>query len=68
MTVYSPKGRWLAYFTYLVHDGWLVGELVATHRKMHLFDIDIPGQITFKVDKQDLLCMEAEFAARKARS
>ncbi|KAI9725619.1 MAG: hypothetical protein M1828_002904 [Chrysothrix sp. TS-e1954] len=24
------------------------GELLATHRKMHLFDIDIPGKITFK--------------------
>lgn len=25
------------------------GKLVATHRKVHLFDIDIPGQIRFKV-------------------
>ncbi|KAJ3569180.1 hypothetical protein NP233_g5223 [Leucocoprinus birnbaumii] len=24
------------------------GELVATHRKVHLFDIDIPGKIKFK--------------------
>ncbi|KAL9103241.1 MAG: hypothetical protein Q9163_001692 [Psora crenata] len=24
------------------------GELLATHRKVHLFDIDIPGKITFK--------------------
>jgi omega-amidase len=24
------------------------GELVAKHRKMHLFDIDVPGKITFK--------------------
>lgn len=24
------------------------GDLVATHRKVHLFDIDIPGKITFK--------------------
>lgn len=24
------------------------GELVALHRKVHLFDIDIPGGITFK--------------------
>lgn len=24
------------------------GRLIATHRKMHLFDIDIPGKITFK--------------------
>lgn len=27
----------------------LPGKLVATHRKVHLFDIDIPGKITFKV-------------------
>ena len=27
---------------------WL-GKLVAIHRKVHLFDIDIPGQIRFKV-------------------
>lgn len=27
-----------------------VGELVATHRKVHLFDIDIPGKIKFKVN------------------
>jgi len=25
------------------------GALVASHRKVHLFDIDIPGKITFKV-------------------
>ena len=24
------------------------GEMIAKHRKMHLFDIDIPGKITFK--------------------
>lgn len=24
------------------------GDLIATYRKMHLFDIDIPGEITFK--------------------
>lgn len=24
------------------------GDLVAVHRKVHLFDIDIPGGITFK--------------------
>ncbi|KAA0155472.1 hypothetical protein FNF29_01845 [Cafeteria roenbergensis] len=24
------------------------GELIAKHRKMHLFDIDVPGRITFK--------------------
>lgn len=27
----------------------IVGDLVAIHRKVHLFDIDIPGKITFKV-------------------
>jgi omega-amidase len=26
------------------------GKLVAIHRKVHLFDIDIPGKITFKVN------------------
>jgi predicted amidohydrolase len=26
-----------------------IGELVALYRKIHLFDIDIPGKITFKV-------------------
>lgn len=25
------------------------GELIALHRKIHLFDIDIPGKITFKL-------------------
>lgn len=24
------------------------GSLLARHRKMHLFDIDVPGKITFK--------------------
>ena len=28
------------------------GELIQTHRKMHLFDIDIPGKITFKGEKK----------------
>lgn len=27
---------------------WLNGEIIDTYRKIHLFDIDIPGQITFK--------------------
>ncbi|XP_003740998.1 omega-amidase NIT2 [Galendromus occidentalis] len=34
------------YNTCLVYDP--EGKLVATHRKVHLFDIDIPGKITFK--------------------
>jgi omega-amidase len=29
----------------------MIGELVALHRKIHLFDIDIPGKITFKVGR-----------------
>lgn len=29
------------------------GDLVAIHRKVHLFDIDIPGKITFKVRGPD---------------
>ncbi|KAJ3261812.1 Carbon-nitrogen hydrolase [Boothiomyces macroporosus] len=28
-----------------------VGELIGTHRKVHLFDIDIPGKITFQESK-----------------
>jgi len=32
-------------------DSVCVGDLVALHRKVHLFDIDIPGKITFKVFK-----------------
>ena len=35
----------------------LLGELVATHRKVHLFDIDIPGKIRFKV-----ACIREPFA------
>ncbi|KAG7300375.1 hypothetical protein JYU34_015975 [Plutella xylostella] len=34
------------YNTCTVWDG--CGKLLAQHRKMHLFDIDIPGKITFK--------------------
>ena len=34
------------YNTSLVFD--TQGKLLATHRKVHLFDIDIPGKITFK--------------------
>jgi len=28
-----------------------VGELIAIHRKVHFFDIDIPGKIKFKVNE-----------------
>jgi omega-amidase len=31
-----------------------MGEIVAKHRKVHLFDIDVPGKITFK--ESDSLC------------
>lgn len=30
----------------------LLGDLIAMHRKVHLFDIDIPGKITFVVRPQ----------------
>jgi predicted amidohydrolase len=30
------------------HSQTILGDLVAIHRKVHLFDIDIPGKITFK--------------------
>ena len=29
----------------------ILGNLVAKHRKVHLFDIDIPGRQTFKVGR-----------------
>lgn len=38
------KGKW--YNTSLTFSP--EGELLATHRKVHLFDIDIPGKITFR--------------------
>jgi predicted amidohydrolase len=31
----------------------LTGNLVAMHRKVHLFDIDIPGKIKFKVSNAE---------------
>ena len=43
------------------------GELVATHRKVHLFDIDIPGKITFKVCIRYLDTAHLSFQLRKAR-
>lgn len=41
----SPEGEKL-YNTSTVYDPQ--GNLIATHRKVHLFDIDIPGKIRFK--------------------
>ena len=35
------------------------GELLARHRKMHLFDIDIPGKITFKENDPSPFCSQA---------
>lgn len=45
------------------------GELIATHRKVHLFDIDIPGQITFKVSHlpRCSVAPESYVPLRKAR-
>lgn len=49
-TVYSPDG-WCctAYIMLCAYSCVHPGKLVAIHRKVHLFDIDIPGKITFKV-------------------
>lgn len=35
------------YNTVTVYDP--LGSMIASHRKVHLFDIDVPGKITFKV-------------------
>ena len=40
------------YNTSLVFDR--NGQLIAKHRKIHLFDVDFPGKITFK--ESDFLC------------
>ena len=37
------------------------GRMLARHRKMHLFDIDVPGKITFK--ESDALTAGDEFTA-----
>ncbi|KAI6028292.1 carbon-nitrogen hydrolase [Pisolithus orientalis] len=51
-TVYSPTGKFISVFVAptLTCD-ILPGALVAMHRKVHLFDIDIPGKITLKESK-----------------
>jgi hypothetical protein len=33
-----------------IYDVTVPGDLVAMHRKLHLFDIDIPGKFKFKVN------------------
>jgi omega-amidase len=50
-TVYNPKGnsKWHSGSVYHTHGLHFIGDLVAIHRKIHLFDIDIPGKIKFKV-------------------
>ena len=48
-TVYSPQGAISHPFFVSNSDVFALGELVAIHRKVHLFDIDIPGKIKFKV-------------------
>ena len=44
----SPRPTSYRYTIIFDSDG--AGELVAIHRKVHLFDIDIPGKIKFKVN------------------
>lgn len=48
----------------------MIGELVAMHRKVHLFDIDIPGKITFKVGflVYDSSCCRLNVIRRAKRS
>lgn len=43
------------------------GRLVDIHRKVHLFDIDIPGKITFKVCSSTLRHLHTLILERKAR-
>lgn len=52
------------YNTSLVFDR--TGRIIARHRKIHLFDIDIPGQITFKESAvltagEALTCFDTEY-------
>lgn len=50
-TVYNPQGTRILQNLYTINSLINhIGELVATHRKVHLFDIDIPGKIRFKVN------------------
>jgi hypothetical protein len=35
-----------------IYNITIPGDLVAMHRKVHLFDIDIPGKIRFKVNPE----------------
>ena len=50
-TVYSPQGKDNSFYVCPAVKGlFYIGDLVAIHRKLHLFDIDIPGKITFQVN------------------
>ena len=54
-TVYNPNGALPIYVILnLTEQNVSIGELVAMHRKIHLFDIDIPGKIKFKVGTRRL--------------
>lgn len=48
-TVYNPNGQSVAPIATRRTTQNGLGELIAIHRKVHLFDIEIPGKITFKV-------------------
>lgn len=52
-TVYDPEGRIILPLRDVVTTWYCdcAGNLVAMHRKVHLFDIDVPGKIKFKVRK-----------------
>lgn len=54
-TVYSPQGSCAPIRCVVDNVNQTIGELVALHRKVHLFDIDIPGKISFKVRTQSPL-------------
>lgn len=43
------------------------GNLVGKHRKLHLFDIDIPGKISFKVGFKDTDQAVSDYRIRKVR-
>lgn len=43
----KEEGSGKIYNTLTAYDP--TGKMIAKHRKVHLFDIDVPGKITFKV-------------------
>ena len=50
------EGTGRIFNTLTVYDN--EGNLIGKHRKLHLFDIDIPGKISFKVRKRLLLSQD----------